>query len=374
MKFLTHVNIVYLITIFLCWRCTSLPDQASAQIPAKPAISAESTDSLSLQKWEVQPSSSGAIEIKANGRLLTALNYQSFRKPILYPVNGPGGVMVMRHWPVQTDIAGEAHDHPHHKSLWFAHGDVNGHSFWDEKCRIKTIGQPTMLSHPPTVIFENQWIVDRGPENESETNRQADQDQPIENAAAVSQVIASDTTTIICGAMNDDPDPLSGGWWIDYRVSLQATHGEIKLGDTKEGTFAIRTHPNLRLKNDPGRGVLQVNGHAINSAGQTDLDLWGQPAKWVAYHGTIEQQAVTLAIFDHPSNLRHPTTWHAREYGLVAANPFGLSPFLKQAPGSGDFIIPAGANLAFRYRLLIMPGVADRAQIEERFQDFAHSH
>ena len=31
---------------------------------------------------------------------------------------------------MKTDVPGEAHDHPHHRGLWFTHGDVNGYDFW----------------------------------------------------------------------------------------------------------------------------------------------------------------------------------------------------------------------------------------------------
>ena len=80
----------------------------------------------------------------------------------------------------------------------------------------------------------------------------------------------------------------------------------------------------MRLSPDEKRGVEKVTGQALNSNGTSGKSIWGESAKWVYYWGTINDKAVGIAIFDHPSNLRHPTAWHAREYGLVAANPFGL--------------------------------------------------
>jgi len=45
-------------------------------------------------------------------------------------------------------------------------------------------------------------------------------------------------------------------------------------------------------------------------------------ADWCDYYGSIGGKTVGIAMFDHPSNPRHPTTWHVRDYGLFAANPF----------------------------------------------------
>ncbi len=295
--------------------------------------------------WKLTESRAGVIQVQANAELLTAYHDQGFRKPILYPVNGPQQTMVMRHYPVKKGVPGEAVDHPHHKSIWFAHGDVNGVSFWDEQGEIKSIGKPVLSQDPPSIVSQHSWESD-------------------------GKVIATDTTKIRFGATTQSRSLLDDGWWIDYQVSVHASEGELKLGDTKEGTFAIRTHPNLRLKNDPKQGVTTAVGHALNSAGQTDLQLWGQKATWVAYSGQIDQVDVTLVMMDHPTNLRFPTTWHAREYGLVAANPFGLSYFQKQPKGAGDFIIPKGGHLEFRYRLVISPGTLTAPQIDRLFQEF----
>src|SRR3982074_2946391 len=51
-------------------------------------------------------------------------------KPYLHPLRTADGKVVTRGFPMIKDVAGETHDHPHHRGLWFAPGDVNGYDFW----------------------------------------------------------------------------------------------------------------------------------------------------------------------------------------------------------------------------------------------------
>jgi hypothetical protein len=100
-------------------------------------------------------------------------------------------------------------------------------------------------------------------------------------------------------------------------------------------------------------------GRIVNSAGDTDGAAWGKKAAWCDYYGPVGGETVGVAIFDHPENLRHPTTWHVRDYGLFAVNPFGLhdfDPALKNNPNAGDHLTPEGQTLRFRYRLLLHRG------------------
>ena len=145
----------------------------------------------------------------------------------------------------------------------------------------------------------------------------------------------------------------------------------MTFGDTKEGTMGIRTHPNLRLRNDARRGVTTANGQALNSAGDRDGKLWGKRAKWVDYWGKIGDHIVGVAIFEHPSSARHPTWWHARDYGLVAANAFGVHDFEKKPRGTGDMVIEAGGSVTFKYRFLFHEGDAEAAKIAERYAAYA---
>jgi hypothetical protein len=157
---------------------------------------------------------------------------------------------------------------------------------------------------------------------------------------------------------------------IDYEVTIHASEGDVTFGDTKEGAMAIRTHPALRLSNDPAQGVTSANGRALNSEGYRDGDLWGRRAAWVDYWGNIDTWTVGIAVFDHPQNPRHPTWWHARTYGLIAANAFGIHDFEGRPSGTGDMLIPSGKSNTFRYRYIFHEGDATKARISESYRQY----
>jgi hypothetical protein len=119
----------------------------------------------------------------------------------------------------------------------------------------------------------------------------------------------------------------NGSRQLDISVKLIASAGKVTFRDTKEGTFALRVAPWLAVtgnKFDPKGG----NGHILTSAGHKDTAAWGTRATWVSYYGPDPQGGTAcITMMDHPSNLRHPTWWHVRDYGLFAANPFGISDF-----------------------------------------------
>lgn len=136
--------------------------------------------------------------------------------------------------------------------------------------------------------------------------------------------------------------------------------------------MGIRLHPLLRLSTDEKRGNHTALGSAVNSDGIKGGAIWGKRAKWVDYWAPIDGQVVGVAIFDHPNNPRHPTWWHARTYGLVAANPFGVHDFEKKPEGTGDMVIPANESVSFRYRFLFHRGDNKSARISEEYERFAN--
>jgi hypothetical protein len=134
------------------------------------------------------------------------------------------------------------------------------------------------------------------------------------------------------------------------------------MGDTKEGTFAIRV---VKALDSPP-------GHMVNANGASgEKGIWGKRSNWVDYYGRVANEDVGLAIFDHPNNLRAPTYWHARAYGLLAANPFGLRQFTGDRRQDGAHAIPAGGSLILRYRVLIHHGSAPQAGVAEAYREFA---
>jgi hypothetical protein len=244
----------------------------------------------------------GSLKIEIGGSLFTEYHYTGGPRPYLYPIIGPGGVKMTRNWPLQ-EVAGEERDHPHHKSLWFTHGDVNGVDFWADgtnKGKIVHVkfGQIKSGSDQGIVEEQNRWMT---PSN-----------QCVLTEDRVLRFYGQGTIRI-----------------MDFETTLRPAEGAVVFGDTKEGSMAIRVAESMRVKGGLGKG------HIVNSEGVRDGDTWGKRADWCDYYGPVENRVVGVAMFDHPDNPRHPTWWHVRDYGLFAANPFGIHDFEKKPAWPG---------------------------------------
>ncbi len=281
----------------------------------------------------------GRLKVEMDGKLFTEYHFKDVSRPFLYPIFGPGGARMTRDWPM-AESPNEERDHPHHRSLWFSHGAANGVDFWSEGQKAgKTIQtQPAEVKNGKErgmIRAKNQWVSKEG------------------------KTIASDVTTM---TFHQSP----AGKFIDYHITIRPVEGEsLVLGDTKEGTMAIRIAETMRLKGKVG------GGHIVNSEGIKDGETWGKRAAWVDYFGPVAGKTVGVAIFDHPTNPRHPTWWHVRDYGLFAANPFGVHDFEKKPAGTGDFTIPKGGAATFQYRFYFHEGDASQAKVGAEFSRYA---
>ncbi|HWF18519.1 MAG TPA: PmoA family protein [Verrucomicrobiae bacterium] len=284
---------------------------------------------------------SNVLRVELNGKLFTEYHYENVPRPYFYPVIGPEGLPMTRKWPLEPSTD-EEHDHPHHRSLWFAHGSVNGLDFWTEGkgfCKIVHDGFTEIKSGRESGVIRSRdkWVSTNG--------------------------------AVVC---TDDRSfrvyDRSEGVVFDFDVTIHASNGDVTFQDTKEGSMAMRLAETMRLKGKVG------HGHIINSEGVRDGQTWGKRADWCDYHGPVDGKIVGVAIFDHPSNPRHPTTWHVRDYGLFAANPFGLHDFEKKPAHSGDMTIPAGKSVTFRYRFYLHEGDEKEAHVAEMYQEYANAH
>jgi hypothetical protein len=315
---------------------------ATACLSAGPAFSQATgtTAESTTQATRIRISTSAqCVDVFFDERLFTSLRTEEKNKPFLFPVYGPNQVQMTRQWPMENSGLNEPVDHPHHKGVWFSH-IINGIDFWTEKQGIVQL-QTVEVSEPDEIKTMSHWI------------RKQDK-----------SIVLSDQTCYRFGG--DDQSR-----WIDVAITWVASHGDVVFEDTKEGTFAIRVPFTFQFDAAHIRNNPQSIGKARNNSGQTGSAIWGQPAKWVVYQGMIEQQNYSIAIFDHPENLRHPTTWHARDYGLFAANPFGLHDFQKTPPGQGEHRLTAGQSMHLRYRLLLIAGSPQDQLIENWYQLFS---
>jgi hypothetical protein len=149
---------------------------------------------------------------------------------------------------------------------------------------------------------------------------------------------------------------------IDCQFIVLALGEPVRFNDTKEGTFAIRLAPELTA---PTGTMISSEG------GQGEAQVWGKRANWVDVDGVIDGQELGVAIFDSPKSFRHPTYWHARGYGLLAANPFGLKEFSADPHQDGGYTIPAGKSIEFHYRVFIHDGNYKQASLAKQYGVYA---
>ena len=112
-----------------------------------------------------------------------------------------------------------------------------------------------------------------------------------------------------------------------------------------------------------------VNGVYTSSEGITGAAVWGTRAKWMALSGKVGDEDVTLLVLDHPGNPDYPTHWHARGYGLFAANPLGAK-VLSGGKDQLNLSLEKGESATFRYRLLILPGPFSKETAGKAFAEF----
>lgn len=285
------------------------------------------------------PSAGQPIAIDIQGQPFTELRTDS-TKPYLHPLRTPSGKVITRQFPM-ADVAGETKDHPHHRGLWFSHGDVNGWDFWSNEKDQKGAGKG-----------RGDIIVTRSKKKgKSEITLTADW------KSGDGVLLREDRVIKFRGDQN--------ARIIDLDITLTALK-DVKFGDTKEGTFAIRLRDEL-TEQKGGAKMTNAEGKAGEKL------VWGKPSPWVDYVGQLEGETVGVAILDHPSNPGHPTHWHARAYGLFAANIFGLHDFYKGEGKDGSRTLKSGEKLHFRYEVVVHGGDTATAGIAEHYLKFSKS-
>jgi hypothetical protein len=306
-------------------------------IPILFACSASAHADLKFEKSE------GSMKVTDDGKLITEYRTDS-KVPYLYPLLSPSGANVTRHWPTKEGVADEATDHPHHRSMWMGHGAVNGADFWANKGE----GNPTIVHKG----FEQDTKAT--PDSVSFTVNLEWQDH--------GKKLIDEKRAITVRKINPTTNAL------EFTCTLTAAE-DVTFGDTKEGMFAFRMDRTLRLKGK------QAKSHIIDSNGVTDGDTWGKRADWVAYYGPDEKgEPVVAAMFDHPKNFRYPTYWHVRDYGLVAANPFGIHDFegKKDQTTLGNHELKKGESMTFRYSIVIHHGDLKSAELGKLWKAFSN--
>jgi hypothetical protein len=264
-------------------------------------------------------------------------------KPYYFPVIGPTGASYTRAYPMKA-VKGEDEDHPHQRSLFFTHGNVNGFDFWASDPKNKPNPKFGSIKETSRTIVHNgqlaavlrttdDWL---GPDGK--------------------KVLEDEREVAFYG--------LGKNRIMDFDITLKASNGPVTFGDTKEGMFGLRVASSMDVKSKTNSG-----GKIVNAEGITDDAAWGKASPWVDYTGPVEGKTVGIAILNHPDSFRYPTTWHVRTYGLFAANPFGWHDFGQ--PKSGEYVLPKGESIRFRYRLILHAGDTGTANLPAEFQAYA---
>lgn len=264
-------------------------------------------------------------------------------KPFLHPLRTAGGKQITRSFPMDL-VEGEKRDHPHHRGLWFSHGDVNGWDFWaNEKSQkgvgkgkgeIKVIKVKDLKSGKKSgsIVTLQDWIDGTG------------------------KRIVSEARTMTFYSETD------GNRTMDFDIVLTAVE-EAVFGDTKEGVFAMRL---ARALEEESTGTM-VNA----DGGEKEKNVWGKRSPWVDYSGTLDGEKVGVVILDHPMSFKHPTYWHSRAYGLFASNIFGVRDFTRDKAANGAVTLKPGETMRFRFRVIIHPGDAKSFDPASAWKKFA---
>ena len=307
------------------------------------------------------------VDISIGGELFTSFLYpDTLEKPVLHPIRAANGSIVTRSFPLDSR-AGDPTDHPHHIGLWFNFENVNGLDFWNNSYAV-----PANKKNNYGWVRTSKILETKSGNTGILTYRAYWTDQQKE------AILEETTTYEFTGTGNQRI--------IDRTTTLQAIKDAV-FTDVKDGLLGLRLAHELQMptKNDQkftdDKGnVTTVKGSAdrlawgnyLTSAGKTGDDAWGTRAEWCKAYGKIGTDSVSIAIIDHPKNPNYPTFWHARGYGLFAANPLGEKVFTS-GKSSKMLSLKKGDSVSFRYRIAIDNGnkTASRAQLDSLATSFA---
>jgi hypothetical protein len=332
--------------------CLGLPVVGQAQAPRVDVIAREADR---------------RVDVTVDGKPFTSYIWPTtLKKPTLYPLRAASGVLVTRGWPLEPR-PGERVDHPHQVGLWFDHGDVNGLDFWNNSDAIPAARADKM----GTILYR---AVRRAQSGSGEGTLEVTAEWVDHQGKPL---LREDTRFVFRAA--------PGLRAVDRITTLTATGGPVTFTDNKEGLIGMRVARALEQPANTPEVFTDAAGHAttvpmLNNDGVTGHyrsseglegdSVWGTRGRWTMLTGVVQGEPVTLAILDHPKNVGFPTYWHARGYGLFAANPLGEKVF-SNGKTELNFKLAAGQSTTFRHRVLILSGTATPDQVEAYYRDFA---
>ena len=348
------------------------PKRASKPAPKAPPTPASkemaATDTGGPYLVQVTPHESDRrVDITVDGKPFTSYIWpRNQKKPVLYPITSGNGTVVTRGFPLMPR-AGERVDHPHHAGLWFNYGDVDGLDFWNNSDSIKASAAPKYGT-----------IVHRAIKATHGGGGEGTLDVTEEWVTSNNTPLLKEDTHYIFRAQN-------GVRTIDRITTLTALDSTVHFNDNKEGVLGMRVARQLeqpsmtpekytdasgRVTNVAKLDTAGIHGWYTSSEGKEGDAVWGTRGKWAMLTGDVNGAPVTLAILDHPKNVGFPTYWHARGYGLFAANPLG-----QKAMSGGtqtlNYQLEAGKSVTFRHQVVILDKKATASELEDYYNGFS---
>lgn len=307
------------------------------------------------------------VSVLIEGKLFTAYLYpDNVKKPILYPLITPQGSNITRKFPLGPSV-GERVDHPHQVGVWFNYGDVNGLDFWNNSDSLK----PEIKEHSGTIVHKDILNMEDGDDR-------ARLEVAMDWIAPNGEVLLQENTTFIFQGRDDE-------YSIDRITKLTAPDKKVIFKDNKEGMLGIRVARELEHPSDkpdiftdangiptavPVLDNQGVNGNYVNSEGIQGNDVWAKRSDWVNLTSTIGDEKISLVILDHSENVGYPTYWHARGYGLFAANPLGQEVF-SDGKERLNLTLQSGEDVTFKYRIIVASKDMGKSDLDSRFTQFS---
>lgn len=309
--------------------CVTLSLLVAAGLPVQPAPAAGPAIAFHSEP--------GQVRLEVGGKPFARYVYRDERipRPYFCDLREPGGVQVTRNYPPVAGQDPTDHD-TFHPGLWLAFGDLNGADFWRNLARVEHTGfvqQPRTTNNPVSVQFTvlNRYVTQAGSPCATETCQ----------------------VTVL---------PRGGSTLLTLDSEFTPVKDELVFGDQEEMGLGVRVATPL---------TVTKGGRIRNRDGkENEKEVRGTNAAWCDYSGTIGGRSVGVCLMSDPANFR-PSWYHARDYGLLVANPFG-----RQALTGGDksrVVVKPSERLRLRYGVLVHGSVDGKsADLPAAYEDFLH--
>ncbi len=306
------------------------------------------------------------IDVLIGNKLFTSFLYpDNMEKPFLYPVFTVNQTDVTRGFPMNPK-ADDPTDHPHHIGIWLNYESVNGLDFWNNSYAI-----------PKEKKDKYGWIkTDKIIETKSGAKGSLTYHATWNNQR--NDILLEETTNFEFSG--------NGNSRIIDRVTTLTANTDVAFNDVKDGFLGMRlahelqipTNQDQKFTDDKGNITIVkggtdkiANGNYLSSEGKVGDAVWSTRASWCKVFGKMGADSVSVTIIDHPKNINYPTYWHARGYGLFAANPLGEKVFTNGAKTT-NLKLKKGEKVTFKYRIVVDAGKnsISKQQIQKLAADF----